>query len=206
MVSSGTCASNGGPFTETVCIAPYPSGYNLSSIGQEESYSYSINLTIRAGKTFTSRISSRNSTAPILYMGRIVGNVSVENVSSQQEPPGGAVLSGPRYGYVNSTYLSRYETATSNLNSVLGYYNSSWVSYDIASEIQQTASSYDNYKNQVIAGSRNMTQYGCEISAGSLRCSATYLFYYIINASISPKYFSGNQTITYEGSVIRVHN
>ena len=206
MVSSGTCASNGGPFTETACIVPGPSAYNLSSISQAAHYSYSMNLTITAGATFSSRISSGNAIAPIIYMGQVVGNVSVENVSSQQSPPGGAVLSGAKTGYVNSTYLGEYENALSNLGSVLGYYNSSWVSSDIASEIQQTASSYDNYKNQMIAESGNTVQYGCEPVAGMLHCNATYPFYYIINARISPKYFTGNQTISYEGSVIRVHN
>ncbi len=206
MVSSGACASNGGPFTETICIAPGPSGYNLSSISQTASYSYSMNLTIYLGEAFMSRISSSNSVSPITLMGREVGNATVESVSSQQLPPSGAILSGAKSGYVNSTDLSGYENSLVNLDSVLGYYNSSWVSSDIASEIQQTVSSYGNYEGRLLSSPGNATQYDCIQHAGMLQCNASYPFLYVINAYISPKYFSGNKTVYFEGSMIRVHN
>lgn len=205
-VSSSTCSSNGGPLTATTCVYPSQSGYGLSSLGPGESYSYSINLTIVNGGTFNSRLSSSNAISPIYYNGNLVGNATVESVSSQQPPPGSALLSGKASGFVNSTNLDEYDAALSNLDGVLGYYNSSLVSSDTASRIQQTVSSYSYYENKLTSTSSNATHENCKASSGVLYCNATYPFYYLINATISNGYMHGNITISYAGSTIKVHN
>ncbi len=204
-VSTAACASNGGPGTETVCVNPEDSGYNISTASQYQAeYVYTVNLTIAGAYTFNSRISSSSKEDPVYYDGQRAGNASVENVTSAQSNPSIALISGLKTGYVNSTYVSEYNQAEVNLDSLLAFYNSSTVSSSAYSEIQQAISSYDHYETQLIGETNNSGQAKCTIEGNSIACPAEYPLYYVINATISPKYLVGNQTISYEGSAIRV--
>jgi hypothetical protein len=205
-VSSSLCSSNGGPLTETVCIVPQESGYNISTTSQYQTgYDYSANLAITGVYTLNSRISSANRESAVYYDGEAVGNVTVENVSSEQINPGVVLVYGQKTGYVNYTYLSGYEQAENNLYDLLAYYNSSEISADLASEIQQELAAYDYSEARLIAAANSTAQIHCSMN-GSITCPARYPFYYIINATISPKYVYQNQTLSYEGSIIRVFN
>ena len=205
LVSTAACASNGGPGTETVCVNPEESGYNISTTSQYQTeYVYTVNLTIAGTYALNSRILSSSKKNPVYYDGQPAGNASVENVTSSQGNPNIVLISGLKTGYVNYTYVSEYDQAENNLDSLLAFYNSSDVSSSVYSEIQQVVSSYDNSETKLITESNNATQIKCTMESNSIMCPAEYPFYYVINATISPKYLSGNQVVSYEGSTIKV--
>lgn len=203
-ISSSICSSNGGSLTETVCVVPAPSGYNISMNQHPSGYSYRANLTITGPYQLHSRISSLDKENPVYSGGHVVGNISVENVSSEQPNPQSVLILGQKTGYINYTYLSGYEQARNNLFSLLAYYNSSFVSPDIASQIQQEVAAYDFYESKLTAAANNSTPAHCSIQNESMACPAQYPLYYMMNMAISPRYVYQNQTISYEGSVIRV--
>lgn len=203
-ILSSICSSNGGSPTETVCVVPGPSGYNISTSQHPSGYDYQANLTIMGPYQLRSRISSSNKENPVYFDGQVIGNLSVENVSYEQANQQSVLMSGQRTGYINYTYLRGYEQARNNLFSLLAYYNSSFVSSDIASQIQQEVAAYDFYESQLTSAASNSTPAHCYIQNGSMECPAQYPFYYMVNATISPRYVYQNQTISYEGSVIRV--
>ena len=206
-VSSSLCSSNGGSPTETVCIVPGESGYNMSTISQyQTAYTYSANLTIAGTYLLSSRISSANKESTVYYDGQAVGNATVENVSSEQTNPGTFLVHSQKLSPANYTYMNEYNQARSNLYSLLTYYNSSEVSYDIASGIQQEVAAYGYSETQLIAAANGTTQTQCSIQNDSIICPAKYPFYYMINATISPKYVYQNQTLSYSGSIIKVSN
>ena len=206
-VSSSLCSSNGGSLTETECIVPEETGYNISAINQYQTgYAYSANLTITGTYPLDSRISSADRENVVYYGGEAVGNATVENVSSEQTNPGIVLVYGQKTGYVNYTYMSGYDQARNNLYSLLAYYNSSEVSYDVASGIQQEVAAYNYSETQLISAANSVAQIECTVQNGSMTCPAKYPFYYMINATILPKYVYQNQTLSYEGSIIRVFN
>ena len=99
----------------------------------QTAYTYSANLTI-AGTYLLSPISSANKESTVYYDGQAVGNATVENVSSEQTNPGTFLVHGQKLSPANYTYMNEYNQARSNLYSLLTYYNSSEVSYDMPLE------------------------------------------------------------------------
>ncbi len=205
-VQSGICSSNGGSFTATICVLPQDSGYDLVTGSSINGYSYSANLTMAGGYLLSSRISSNAKVSGVYYSGKDVGTVHVENVTSAQPLHDAALVYAGNVIYVNSTYLNEYVQARQSLFSLLSYYNSSSVSSDVASQIQQGLYEYNHYQSQLMAVIGNSTPSKCRISAGYMECPSQYPLYYTINASISPSYWIQNQTIQYQGSIIKVSN
>ena len=200
-----TYCSYGGVQTETICVNPQGTGYNASILNPyQSSYEYSANITIVGAHAFNSRISSANKSSPMYYSGILVGNTSVENVTSSQTSPAALLIHGENTYLINYTYASEYEQARSNLFRLLEQYNSSWVSPGISSEIQQDVSEYNYYEGQLVSATDNNTLSVCKKEGSSISCPAEYPFYYLINATLIQQYSYGNQTLSYAGSVIRV--
>ena len=205
-VFSSICSSNGGSLTETYCVVPEPSPYWLISASSQDNYSYSANLTINAGYTLNSKISSKSPSSPISSGGAVVGNASVEGINYSGASPTGLIYYNGILVTPNSSYVSDYEQASQSLFSTLSFYNSSTVSPTIASEIGQEIYAYDYYSAKLLNASKESPSSRCVWSASAIKCPAASPFYYYITAKTSPSYVQSNQTLEYRGSIIKVYN
>ena len=207
-VFSSICSSNGGSLTQTYCVVPEPSSYQLVFASSQENYSYSANLTINVGYPLNSKISSKSLSSQIRFGSAVVGNASVEGINYSGTPPTGLISYNGLLVTPNSSYVSDYEQASQSLFSTLSFYNSSTVSPTIASEIAQEVYSYDYYSAKLLNASKESQSPSsrCILSANAIKCPATSPFYYYITANASPYYVRSNQTLEYRGSIIKVYN
>ncbi len=197
---NGSCAD-----TYSVCIAPEPTGYNISSTGaQAAAYMYSFNLTIYDGVIARARLSSLNATAPLIAMGKDIGNASVVGVSGSGSAPGFAELVGPGGAYnANVSAITQYTQARNNLYGVLDYYNATMAQGEQA-QIQQAISSYDAQENGLVYGAAGRGYYQCTASGRIFECRPQVPLYYVINVTGSAKYLQSNEVMDAAGSVVRV--
>ena len=200
---TGRCIDLG--TVDTTCIFPEYSGYNISSVNPSAvRYSYSSNVSIIGPKTFSTSISSANRSSAVFYMANQIGTAYIKNVSYAGSAPSISMLTGNSSGYVNSTAVIQYEQEWSSVYGILSYYNGAMVTSDVQSEIDQAVAAYDNYERRMISSATAQNQSQCRLNNNTFACAPMSPFYYVINATVSPKYFTGNQTISYAGSVIRV--
>ncbi len=203
IVNPGACPYQGN--LESFCVKPQYSGYNVSfaKSGQPK-LAYSANVTIIGNGTLSMRISNGNASSDIFYASNIVGKMHVRNVSYSGVAPGIAMLSGKSEGYVNSTDLSQYEQEWNNAYDIVTYYNNAVVSPSVQSEIEQAVSSYDTYEGAFVSGAEPLNQSQCSLKNNTFDCSPSSPFYYVINATVNNGYLTGNQVLSYAGSVIEV--
>ena len=204
-VYSSSCSSNGGSTTLTACLVPYQSGYSLvSSSTKDPRYLYLANLDIGGAAQLYSSISSSSASSNVYYLGNAIGTASVANVTDPGLQANYALSSGNGYAYVNSTYLGQYEQAYNTMYGLLSYYNKTSVSYAVESQITQAVSTYNYYEGKLVSAQNASGSIKCRVYGNTMTCPASEPFYYVIDASIPAQYFGPNQTLSYEGSVIRV--
>ena len=206
MVYSQRCQDYGDP-TRTICIIPYPSGYQLQTpTAYGANYVYSANLSITGRYKLSTSLTSASNVSPVTFSGVNVGTASVINVSSQSSVPGIVVLSSvTSIKYVNSTYAEQYQQARNDLEAMLSYYNNTILPID-PSLIYQVEDAYDNAESRLVASATNSTVYHCSAYGNELECRSPSPLYYTVIANVSSKYVNGNQTLSYAGSAILVKN
>ena len=197
----------GGTDTKTTCIYPHNTQYATASINSD-AMSYAYNFTLKIGTpvgTLTSNISSAENTSPLMLFGRQVGYVTVANVSSENVPlQGGLLFYNNTSRIINESAYSQYEQASSNLYSVLAYYNST-LSY--SQQIDQAIYAYNKIANQIINTTDSKPATGaCAVNSTientTIICKAAYPFSYIITAHVANALGIGNETLSYMGSTI----
>ena len=77
-------------------------------------------------------------------------------------------------------------------------------SAELESQITQAVSTYNYYEGKLVSAQNASGSIKCRVYGNTMTCPASEPFYYVIDASIPAQYFGPNQTLSYEGSVIRV--
>lgn len=205
-VFSSPCSSNGGSMTETYCVVPQQSAYNLTSTSATLNYTYSVNLTMDTGYVLRSYLSSRNATSRVYFAGQPAGNASINAINYSSAGPLTMLSYGNTLADVNYSLASGYDQARQNLFSMLSFYNSSTVSPEIALQISQGIYEYNYYAGKLINASESASQSQCSKENGIIKCPAQSPFYYGIDAKLAMPYAQSNQTTEYQGSIIRVYD
>ncbi|MGC8628776.1 MAG: hypothetical protein ACP5T4_01015 [Candidatus Micrarchaeia archaeon] len=187
--------------TYTTCLYPNNLSYETTSIGQNYTLAYSMNLSISTPVgTLSAYINSSNTTAKLFLMNESVGYVRIENVSySGTFAYGGIVANQSVQKYVNQSAFASYENARTNLFSVLNYFNST-ASY--SQQIYQAIYAYDSAANKLINSKPTELSY-CQI-ANDLVCTAQWPFSFVINAYVTKNINVQNASMFYLGSSINL--
>ncbi|MEM4064070.1 MAG: hypothetical protein QXR16_01210 [Candidatus Micrarchaeaceae archaeon] len=203
-IFSDYCYTRDSVQTVTFCIAPYPTGINLSTAGvSEEKYAYSFTLYLYAfDNLLLANLSNASRTSNVLLGKSTVGNATILNVSGNSAFSSVEVLSKGNYSWVaNASAYEWYTQAKNNLYSTLSYYNNSGVSQSTQAQIQQIISAYSEaYSNLVKSEPYNLT--GCSFSGYQMSCNAIEPFSYYINANIQG--LAANSTTSYMGSIVTI--
>jgi hypothetical protein len=192
--------------TSTYCMAPVGTGYSISGAGADAEYVYNFTLLLDSPSgTMRSVLDYRSNESNVTLDGRTVGRARIESVSGDASVPAPTLISnGSAYHPINETEYLQYTQAKNNLYGTLSFYNSSSVTSDVQSEIQQAVQAFISSSSGLINAKSPST--ACNVSGSAYVCNAAYPFTYVISVNMSRGMQTGNQTLYYLGSVIDVSN
>ncbi len=193
-------------YTITYCVVPEDSGYNISSVEiGNATYIYYFTMHINSGYgDLLSSISSSSRNSEVTLNGSNVGNASVSDVFSQMQPLYTEFISkDTSYASINSSAYEMYSEDKNGLYSELGFYNSTQVSYDTVSQEDAAVSAYLASVRSLI-GSNGSVGAGCAIYNDTYTCKPNLPFEYVINVTLSKGLGIGNETLSYEGSIVNI--
>ncbi len=192
--------------TATYCMAPVGTVYDISDTGANAEYVYNFTLLLGSPYgTMRSILNYRPNESNLTLNNRTVGKVRVESVSSSDSVPATTLISDGSTSYpVNETAYLQYVEARNDLYGTLSFYNSSSVTSDIQSEIQQVVQAFTSSYAELTSAAPSGA--ACNVSEGEYVCNATHPFTYVIEVNVSSGMQSGNQTLSYLGSVIDISN
>ena len=146
-----------------------------------------------------------NSASRLIYNNITSGNTIIKNVTGQQAAINIAILYNQSgYKYLNYTIYNQYLQSKNNLYDVLSYYNTTTVSSDVESAINQTVASYITQEAKLTSASNSTSFHSCSFADAKYLCKTPYPFYYIINVTVAPSLAVQNQTLSFQGSLIRL--
>ena len=208
MVFDGSCESPDWSYSRTYCFVPGESGYKIL-LPDTANYSYSYKILVRINgdsKMLLFNLSSADSSSLIMQEGKIIGNATVESVTVSSPTTSPYIQSPQGYSQISSSAYSGYTEAENNAYQVLGFYNSTGVSYSTSSAIQEAVSAMDLNAKRLLDSIHqyNNSNLSCSISGLYYDCKPAYPFTYIINLTLYNNTYPGNTTLLYYGSIVNL--
>ncbi len=197
------CYTNDLGLYYTTCIYPAESEYNISNI-QYDQYNFSYYFNAQAyyyGRQIY--FSFNNTKCTYVYSeGNAIGRACIYNITGIGPLNGlSLIYNKSKEGIANQSLYQSYIQAKNNMESVLSYFNSSYVD---GSEISQIYSAIDYYTKESSAlekeGFENISS--CIIDNSKLACKPIYPLSYIILANLSIRVPA--TTLYYEGSILKI--
>ncbi len=196
------CYQNNKGLWYTTCVYPMESAYNIESVDSTSySFLYNFSASIYLNGEILNFTFNNTKCTEISSNGKIVGNACITNITGAGSQTYAKLISNAtKVGIANQTLCQSYTQAKNNMESVLGYFNSSYVD---DAELAQINSAINYY----LKASTALEEYGfegsnCKITSSYLECRPIYPLAYIIDAQLNG--VLGNETLYYQGSVVNI--
>lgn len=194
-------------YSMAYCTYPEPTGYVLSTIDGSNNtkiYNFSLKISTSLGMLSSNLTSGKNKSA--IYLNGIqVGNATVENVYLSQSSSSPYLLRNKTETFsLSQTSYTAYQEAENSAYSTLSFYNSSSISGDVASSIQEAISSTDSSSSAILNSKTPFSSGDCSIINNKYVCNENNLFSYLINVSLEQPLGISNSILYYQGSDINL--
>ena len=198
MSFDGSCLAPWWSYQRTYCIVPYASDYSIFAGSRGVlTYSFTLKVGTPAG-TLVAHFNGSNS-SNVYLDGKDAGTAKIVNTYYGAAGGEAAISNGTALMAVNYTLYINYEQTKSSSFATLSYYNNS----GSGSEMEQAVYAYDKSAAS-LEGSASKRQDSCASNGSEYVCPASMPFDYTIDVTTSEP--MGNETISYEGSIINLNS
>ncbi len=192
----GSCMSPWWSYQRTYCIVPYPTNYRIAAGGAAKlEYSFTLDIGTDLG-ALTANFNGTN-TSDVFLGSSDVGKARITGVYYAYGIQQAMLSNGSALLHANYTLYLSYEQTKSTTLSALSYYNNTGSGPEMEQALYAYGKSVASLEGSVLQSASS-----CSARTSGYACEAAVPFQYTINVTAAAPLT--NQTLSYEGSIIRL--